>query len=163
MPQRHLGRAVEDHGVRVILITGGRHPWEISGLCIFVIIGLALLAGGPAPQSVDALLPGWFVVFWKALLAVGAALALGAVSLPQRSVDQLTLSQLVERTAMIWFGVATLVFPVVLAGTGQRTALTTIGFATAYGTGALWRAWQITRALRKLRNTLRVQRAGAGQ
>jgi hypothetical protein len=157
MPQRHLGRRVDADGVRVILVTGGRHPWEISGLCIFVIIGLALLAGSPAPRSVDALLDGRFVVFWKGMLAVGAIVALVAVSLPQRTLHQLELSQVIERTAMIWFGSATLVFPVVLAGTGEWPALTTIGFASAYGVGALWRAWQITVGLRRLRNALREQ------
>jgi quinol-cytochrome oxidoreductase complex cytochrome b subunit len=153
--RQQVRRQVDDGHHVVIVVTTGRHPWEISGLCIFVIVGLALVAGNPAPPSVDALLPGWFVQFWKAQLAVGAIVALVAVLLPQKTVDRIQLSQVVERTAMILFGVATLVYPAVLAATGQKPALTAIGFATAYGLGALARAWQITLGLRRLRNASR--------
>jgi hypothetical protein len=139
-----------------VLITSGRHPWEISGLCIFVIVGLALVGGAaPAPSSVDALLPGWFVAYWKVQLAIGAAAALAGISLPQSTVHQLMPSQLIERTAMIWFGTATLVFPIVLAATGRSPALTVIGYATAYGVGGLVRAWQISRNLTRLREASR--------
>lgn len=159
MPHRLI---VPDDGTRVIVVVSGRHPWEIAGLCIFAIIGLALVTGAaPPPASVDALLPPTFVMFWEAQLAVGAVTALIAVSLPQRHIRQLELSQVIERTAMMWFGVATLVFPAVLAATGQRPALTAIGYATAYGLGALVRAWQISRDMRKLRRVLRKQRVGA--
>lgn len=156
MPHRSaLGHAVSDRP-RVVIITSGRHPWEISGLCIFVIIGLALIGGAaPAPTSVDAALPGWFVQCWKAQLAVGAVLALAGISLPQSSVHQLMLSQVIERSAMIWFGSATLVFPVVLAATGRAPTVTVIGYATAYGVGGLARAWQISRNLAQLRDASR--------
>lgn len=150
MPHRNIGRRIGHDGGNVIVVVSGRHPWEISGLCIFVIVGLALVAGNPAPNSVNAALPGGLVLLWKAMLALGAALALVAVSLPQNTVPRLETSMVVELAAMVWFGSATLVFPVVLAATGQRTALTVIGYATVYGMGGLWRAWQITTGLRRI-------------
>lgn len=139
-----------------VSVSTGRHPWEIAGLCIFVIVGLALVSGAaPAPSSVNAALPAWFVVLWKGQLAVGAIVALVAVLLPQRTLGQLLLSFVIERTAMMWFGSATLVFPIVLAATGQSPALTAIGYATAYGLGGLGRAWQINRDLRRLHRAVR--------
>jgi hypothetical protein len=122
-------------------------------LCIFVIIGIALLAGNPAPTSVNTSQPEWFVTLWKAQLAVGATVALASLLMHRRSVSQLILSLGIERFAMLWFGSATLTFPVVLAQTGQRPALTIIGYALAYGVGALVWAWMLTRALRKLGDT----------
>ena len=154
MPHQRAQR-LDEGGHVIIVVTSGRHPWEISGLCIFVIVGLALVAGNPAPTSLGALLPGWFVQIWKAQLAIGAIVALTAVLLPQRTVDRITLSQIIERTAMVWFGVATLVYPAVLAATGQKPALTAMGFTAAYGLGALARAWQITVELRRLRKAVR--------
>lgn len=158
MPHRLLQGHPLDDRPQIVVVATGRHPWEISGLCIFVIVGLALVSGAaPAPQSVDALMPGWFVAFWKGQLALGAVLALTAAMLPQNTVDRLMMSQVVERTAMIWFGFATLVYPVVLAATGQRPAFTAIGYATAYGVGGIARAWQLTRQLRVERATSRRQ------
>lgn len=162
-PHRQVRRRLVEGGHVVIVVTSGRHPWELSGLAIFVVIGIALVAGNPAPTSVDALLPGWFVQFWKAQLAVGAITALAAVLMPQKTVERITLSQIVERSAMIWFGIATLVYPAVLAATGQPPALTAMGFAAAYGLGAIGRAWQITLGLRRLRKVAREQHQQATQ
>jgi hypothetical protein len=147
-----------DSNTVVVVVESGRASWEVAGLCIFVIIGVALVAGNPAPGSVDAALPGWIVQMWKAQLALGAVVGLVGVLLPQRTPDQLSLSLVVERAAMVWFGTATLAFPIVLAQTGQRPALTTIGYVLAYGLGALHRAWRTTRALRQLHPTERVPR-----
>lgn len=129
------------------LILMGRHrPHEVLLLVWSLVVGVLLLAGGPAPGSVTSTIPGWEVTVWAGGLALSGAT--GLISFSRRW--RIGVSLRMEMAAQFFGAGTTLVYAgAVFAAAGVR------GFATgmlilSWCAANLWRIRQIRRDLREI-------------
>jgi hypothetical protein len=101
-------------------------PFEmwISVLCI--IGGVPLVAGVPAPSSVDALLPGWMVRWWGTMLIVGALLVAAGLFRPRSHPERLGHSLLGPAAVTYALSIVT-----VVGWSGALAAAIIFGFGLA--------------------------------
>lgn len=126
-----------------------RHPFQVWALFAFVVGGFGALLG-PAPGSVNELVPDWLRIIWGAVLLAGGITGLVSAWLPDRLVGLL-----VERIALSWIGGAAAAYGVAVlyvAGWGGLLAGTLV-LSVAWA--AVKRALDVTRTLRLLDKMLR--------
>lgn len=138
----------------VVLITASGRPHEVFLLGMSVPLGVGMLLTAPAPQSVLALMPRWFVLVWAATLAL-SGLA-GVVSLHWRWHPVLALQ--VEGGALIANGGALALFAAAAVVANGWRAWFAAGFFAAWAAANVVRSFQIGRAVRRTLRDLDVER-----
>lgn len=129
-----------------LLILSGRHrPLEIAVLLASLFTGLLGLFGTSTRtvSAIDLMLPGYGWV-WFAAITLGSTIALG--SLPLKIPSSLIWERIglsILATFFLGYTFAALTFA---GGSGIRGSV----YLLAFGLGALFRGWQISRDLKKL-------------
>jgi hypothetical protein len=126
----------------MVVVHGGRNPFELWLLSACVLSGLAgLITPGANNSVINKLLPGWEVQAWYAgLLLIGAVALYGAAR----------QKMLVERVGMAIMSALTLLYSVaVLAAAGDRAAFIAL-LVAAFSAACITRVVQINRDLRVL-------------
>lgn len=121
-----------------------RHPFQVWALFAFVVGGLGVLLG-PAPDSVNALVPAVARVVWALVLLTGGLLGLVSEVIRDR-----VLGLILERAALVGVGGTALAYAVAVlavAGWGGFAAGVLIA---SVGWASLVRARDVTRTLRAL-------------
>lgn len=126
----------------VVVLTGPQRPHELLLLAVGVLSTIGYVAGGPAPGSIAATLPGWAVVAFYVLFGAGSTIALAGCGLHRRSVGP-GLEQgglLIQAAALMLYAPAIVVYA---GARGWGVVLILAAWAAAN----CWRAAQIQRAL----------------
>lgn len=121
-----------------------RHPFQVWALFAFVVGGMGVLLG-PAPESVNALVPGLARIVWALVLLAGGLLGLVSEVIRDR-----VLGLILERAALVGVGCTALAYALAVftvAGWGGFAAGVLIA---SVGWASLVRARDVTRTLRAL-------------
>lgn len=128
-----------------------RHPFQTFLLVVCLANGGPLVFGITTSRSVVSQTPEWAWRTWGVLLLIGGLMGLVGMFWPRLRITGL----LIERTGLVFVGLAALVFSGVLAVTvGLPDSGFAAGVTAAFGGAALWQAWRIAKALRRVRRTL---------
>lgn len=126
----------------VLVLTGPLRPHELLLLVVGILSTIGYVAGGPAPGSITATLPGWAVVAFYGLFGVGSTIGLAGCLLRRRAIGP-GLEQgglLIQAAALVLYAIAIMGY----AGhRGWGVILILAGWVAAN----LWRAGQIQRDL----------------
>lgn len=133
---------------RVVILSGRHRPHEMVLLLFSAMIGFADTLGAPPPQSVAAVMPGWYVKVWAVGLLVSGVVGLLGILLPLRPDRGLW----VEFGAMLIGGGALIITTAsIVQYAGLAKGAFGAGFCAAWALANLWRAGQIWRNLREIR------------
>jgi len=114
-----------------------------------VLSGLAYTLGAPPPNSVTEPLPDWAVTVWYLVLFTGGAISLAGIAIPD-----VLYSLLVERAGTYMLGPAGSLYAVALFSSAGWRALGAGGITAAFSIACLFRWWQITLLLARIKAEL---------
>jgi hypothetical protein len=124
---------------RPVLITPGRHPFEVVPLAACALAGSYMAVSGVRPPSMTAAMPEPVLTAWLALVAVGGALGLLGVYWRGDVADGL----LIEFAGVSAVALAcTLYVAVLFVGNPVGVAFGAAGLLAGLAGGAGWRAGQ---------------------
>lgn len=129
-----------------IVVTGRHRPHEVVFLAFSALAGLVFVAGVKPPSSLEQLVPVWIIWTWYVLLLASGVI--GLVSLPLRDPYR---ALVLERAAMLGHVAAPALYGLALLASGNAAALFSGLFFAAWAAASGWRAWQIQRGIRALR------------
>lgn len=138
----------------LVVVTPGRHPYQVLVIAGIALASGALLIGGLVPRSMDALVDPPLVTAWKITLALGAVLVLVGTYWRGQLDRGLILEaggHLMAAAMLTLFVVAAFVF-------SGWSAMAAGGFIGGIAAAGWLRACQVVYQLRKVR---RAEAAGA--
>lgn len=135
---------------RPVIIANGKNPFQLALLAATTIIAALWLFGAESP-SLAGLLPGWTLIAWSLVCLLGTLVA--QIGIWWRG--WLTTGLLIEAAGMIAFGMALAVYAVALFAFTGTKALGAGALTIAIAVGAVWRALQIRRDVRKVHVAVR--------
>jgi hypothetical protein len=131
-----------------VLITPGRHPFEVAPLASCVLAGGYMAISHVRPPSMTAALPDAALTGWLALVAIGGAIGLAGVYWRGDVADGL----LVEFAGVVAVALAcTLYVAALFVGNPIGNAFGAAGLLAGLAGGAWWRAGQCLSDWRRLR------------
>lgn len=133
--------------VSVVVVPGTNRPHESMLLGVSVPLGVGILLTAPAPQSVIALWPHWFVQVWAAALAASGVAGLVALHWKKRPVRALQ----VEAGALIVNAAGLALFAAAAITVNGTRAWFPASFFAAWTVANLVRSHQIRRSVRRSR------------
>jgi hypothetical protein len=132
---------------RPVLITPGRHPFEVAPLTACVVAGSYMAVSQVRPPSMAAAMPEPLLTAWLALVALGGAIGLAGVYWRGHVGDGL----LIEGAGVTAIAAACTLYVVVLfAGNPVSTAFAAAGLLAGLAGGGWWRAGQCLTDWRRL-------------
>lgn len=141
-PRRHLDRPA-----------GPPNPFESYLLVICVAQGFAVVFGYTRPASIDALLPPVLRLVWGSLLLIGGIAAVVGLYWPGDALDSI----LIKRVGLLAAGGGTLAYGVALMTLGPPAFIASL-FNLCFTLACYVRAAQVTRALNRFRNEMKIIR-----
>jgi hypothetical protein len=132
--------------IHPVTVTTGRHPWQVMSLAGIGCAGVAMLATGLVPRSMQGLHSPPLVYCWEALLALGGVA--GLVGTWWRG--ELEIGLIIEGGAHLMVA-CMLTFFVVVAVTTNPTGALAVGlFIGGMSAAGWWRVAQVWRDVRRL-------------
>lgn len=106
-------------------------PWAFFVKSLCIVSGLTTFVG-PAPGSIEQVLPAPLVYLWSATLVLGASAGLYGLARPG--------ARRIEITGLIWLGTAALVYAGAIALRAGLAGMVPASIVLAFGMAALIRA-----------------------
>lgn len=132
--------------MRPVLVTSGRHPFEVAMLVAAMISGIALLITDARPRSVTESMPTLVQAFWEVGLVVAGVVGLMGISWR----GQMSTSLGVELFGIAVLGTVTTMYTIALYTVSGAAAIAAGAFVGAVALASWSRIWQITRDLRRV-------------
>mgnify|MGYP001612200097 CR=1 FL=1 len=133
----------------LVAVPARRHPMQVLMAGLLTLSGVGILAGGPPPNSVSAVLPAAMVYVWAAILTVGGALVVAAALVGPLAALYLEVAADLP-LCLGCYAYSTAIW--IVAGSRAATVSAMItGVAIAFGV----RFWQVLKTLRLLSSELR--------
>lgn len=129
-----------------LLITSGRHPFEVALLVASVFLGITLTLSGRTPSSAAKVMPNAVLTLWIVLLTGAGIIALAGVFWR----GNLTSGLRVELAGILLMAGGCSMYVVALFTVSGMAALVAGGYMVAVSGGAWWRAGQIVHDVRRL-------------
>ncbi len=130
---------------RPVVITTGRHPFEVMVLVAAVVCGVALAVTGISTRSLTAAMPGAIQVAWNTMLILGGGIARLGVFSTARFVVRLGI----EAAGVMILGAACAMYSIALFTVSGLQAIPAGSFVTAVGLASVVRAWQIIHDIKR--------------
>lgn len=128
---------------RVDARLSGRHPFQLFMLALTVLVSVPTLLGvAPRPGSIQDAYPGWPGYAWAVVLAVGSAMALVGVYLPDRATGLI-----LEQLGLFCTGIGSLIYGAAALSSVGETAIYPVAIVWGYGVSCCIRGRQIQRIL----------------
>lgn len=131
--------------VKPVVITTGRHPFEVLVLLAAIVVGVTLTVTGVEPRSVASAMPGWIQNLWHFLLIAGGAIGLFGIFAPTKLVARLGT----EAAGVVVLGSATTMYSIAIFSISGLNALAAGAFVVALALASWTRAYQILRDIRR--------------
>jgi hypothetical protein len=131
---------------RTVIITTGRHPFQVAITATCLLSSIVILVTGSYPPSFVRGMPPGFVNIWLYVLSVDAVLTLMGIYWR----GKLTSALLIEAGGVIGIAATTAVYSVVMATFSGLNALGAGGFITGISIACWWRAVQCVLDSRRL-------------
>lgn len=125
--------------IRPLVITSGRHPFEVAVFVAALACGIALLTSGHRPGSVTSAMPELVQALWLGGLVVSGTIGLVGVFWRGQLEDSLTI----EFVGVSVLCSTTMMYAIALFAVSGTAAIGAGTFVVAVSAASLWRAVQI--------------------
>lgn len=131
--------------LRPVVITSGRHPFEVMVLVAAMVCGVALAVTGISTKATEAAMPGWVQIAWNFMLITGGSIGLLGIFSTARLIVRLGI----EAAGVVVLGSACVMYAIAIFAVSGANGVPAGSFVTAIGIASLIRAWQIMHDIRR--------------